>query len=80
VFVTKRPLVIISCVLWLIVNIVAQAGIAAIGLTYGFDSNTEAVILASGNVTVPNLSHFFPSPQSDVWDFGVGDEQYTAHV
>ena len=80
VFVTKRPWVIICCLLWLFINIFAQAGIAMIGLTYGFDVNSDAVILKPGNVSIPNMSHFFPSPLSSDTDISLGDEQYTAHV
>jgi hypothetical protein len=84
VFITRRAWVVITCLLWLFINILAQAGIAAVSLTYGFDNNDDAVTLSSkGNITLPDMSHFFPSTpilntvnsEPDVFD-----EQYTAHV
>lgn len=71
---------IISCLLWLFINILAQAGIAAVSLTYGFDVNADAVTLSPGNITIPDMQHFYPTGQTNVTEFNGFDEQYTAHV
>ena len=69
VFITRRPWVIISCLAWLIINIVsssseftkfqhtkfqkaAQAGIAMLNLTYGFDVNYNAVLFSDSKVCI----------------------------
>lgn len=55
----------------------AQAGIAMLSLTYGFNVDTSAVLLTHGDVTIPNMTHFYP--WGDNSDPNVQDEQYIAH-
>ncbi|KAF7929403.1 uncharacterized protein EAE98_005321 [Botrytis deweyae] len=74
-FVSKRPLVFGMAISWLIFNIFVQAAIAAISLTYGFDTSTESYLFTPGNVIIPNMRHFSntTNPQFE-------DEEYTAHA
>ncbi|KAG9247581.1 hypothetical protein BJ878DRAFT_414632 [Calycina marina] len=80
VFITRRPWVIISCVLWLLSNQLAQTGIAVLNLTYGFDVNYSVVLFsdAKGNVSIPDMSHFYPN--GDNADPQMADEEYTANL
>ncbi|ESZ89893.1 hypothetical protein SBOR_9718 [Sclerotinia borealis F-4128] len=77
-FVSKRPVVFGMAISWLIFNLFVQTVIAAISLTYGFDTSTESYLFTPGNVTIPDMGHFYPlgnntKPQSE-------DEEYTAHA
>ncbi|TGO85220.1 hypothetical protein BPOR_0419g00110 [Botrytis porri] len=74
-FVSKRPIVFGVAILWLVFNIFVQAAIAAIGLTYGFDTSTESYLFTPGNVTVPDMKHFSNSIKPQIQD-----EQITAHA
>ena len=50
-----------------------------LSLTYGFNTATNGVLFTPGNVSIPNMSHFFPqgeNPKSP----SLQDEEYTAHV
>ncbi|KAH8594754.1 hypothetical protein B0O99DRAFT_687532 [Bisporella sp. PMI_857] len=78
VFITRRPWVIFSCIAWLFINIAAQAGIAMLNLTYGFDVNYDAVLLSSGNISIPDMRHFYPN--GDNLDPGIHDEEYMANL
>lgn len=94
-FISRGPWVILTCILWLLINIVstqrsrlpgsdsdmwqlAQAGIAMLNLTYGFEANTQDVILNPGNTTISNMDHFWP--QGNNTDPGIQDEEYIAHL
>ncbi|APA07111.1 hypothetical protein sscle_02g018810 [Sclerotinia sclerotiorum 1980 UF-70] len=77
-FVSKRPLVFGMAISWLIFNLFVQAAIAAISLTYGFNTSTDSYLFTPGNLTVPDMEHFYPQgnntkPQTE-------DEEYTAHA
>ncbi|KAH8816546.1 hypothetical protein F5884DRAFT_226998 [Xylogone sp. PMI_703] len=76
--VARRPWVILACVLWLVINIAAQSGIAAVGLTYGFDSDYSRPLMVNGNVSIPNMDHFFPNGNNT--NPSLQDEQFTAHL
>ena len=81
VFVTRRPMVILGCIFWLLVNLLAQAGIAMVSLTYGFSADIRHVQYQTANVTVPDISAFWPQgnlneSQIPSWQ----DQAYTAHV
>lgn len=78
VFITRRFWVIVGCLAWLFINILAQAGIAMLSLTYGFDVNYNAVLETAGQIEVPDMSHFFP--QGNDTEPGTQDEEYTAHL
>jgi len=78
VFVARRFWVSLACILWLLINILAQAGIAMLSLTYGFDTNYKAILLNQGNVSIPNMSHFYP--QGNNTDITDQDEKYAAHL
>lgn len=77
VFIARRFWVIVACLAWLFINILAQAGIAMLSLTYGFDVNYNAVLLNPGKIQVPDMAHFYP--QGNDTEPGVQDEEYTAH-
>jgi hypothetical protein len=74
--------VISACIFWLILNIAAQAGIAAVSLTYGFETDSTGVLLNTGNTSTADMQHFYPLGTSSI---AVGasesyeDESYTAH-
>lgn len=67
-----------ACLAWLFINILAQAGIAMLSLTYGFDVNYNAVLLNPGTIEVPDMRHFYP--QGNGTAPSVQDEEYTAHL
>jgi hypothetical protein len=79
VFVTRRPMVIFGCLFWLLMNLLAQSGIAMLSLTYGFDTSTAGVIFTPGNVSIPNMAHFYPQGDTPKTP-SLQDEEYTAHV
>ncbi|KAG8525956.1 uncharacterized protein KY384_000718 [Bacidia gigantensis] len=53
----KKPLVFLCCLLWILLNITAQAGVAVISLTYSMDSgtNTTGTYTVDGKVQTPKL-------------------------
>jgi len=74
--------VILACILWLILNIAAQAGIAAVSLTYGFEADSTAVLLSTGNTSTADMQHFYPSGTTSIAagaSEAYEDESYTAH-
>jgi hypothetical protein len=96
VMISRKPWVILAGSAWLFINIVfplslrskcslillqlAQAGIAMISLTYGWEPATDGVIIASGNVTIPKLDYFYPQGFDDSEVITPQDEAYTAHL
>lgn len=58
----------------------AQAGIAMISLTYGFNTDTSHVQYQYGSVAVPNMTYFFPQGNTFVDNPSWQDMAYTAHV
>lgn len=82
VFATRRAGVIIACLFWLALNIAAQAGIAAVSLTYGFEIDTEGVLLNTGNTSTADMRRFYPLGSvsvNDDSDQTFEDQSYTAH-
>ncbi|KIN03201.1 hypothetical protein OIDMADRAFT_119695 [Oidiodendron maius Zn] len=81
VFATRRLGVTLACIFWLVLNIAAQAGIAAVSLTYGFEKDSTAVLLSSGNTSTADMQRFFPldsqSPTLGASD-SYEDESYAA--
>ncbi|TVY45833.1 hypothetical protein LSUB1_G000091 [Lachnellula subtilissima] len=79
-FTAKSPAVILTCLSWLLINILAQAGVAVLGLTYSWDTDYSAVLKSDhpGNISVPNMDHFYPGAVKG--NFSEQDEEYTAHV
>lgn len=78
IFTARRFWVVLACLAWLFINIAAQAGIAMLSLTYGFEVDFDAVLQSPGNIQVPDMTHFYP--ETIVTDPDIGDEQYTAHA
>lgn len=78
VFTARRPRIIIVCLSWLFINILAQAGIAMLNLTYSFDVNYNDVLQRSGSFQSANMDHFFPAGNNT--DPSPQDEEYTAHM
>lgn len=90
-------MVVLGCVLWLLVNLVspsrpdlchwltriqlAQAAIAMLSLTYGFNTDYAAVQMAKGNASVPSMDHFFPLySYANSSAPSIQDEEYAAHM
>ncbi|POS87216.1 hypothetical protein EPUL_002258 [Erysiphe pulchra] len=80
IFNSRRPLIILGCITWLIINIAIQAGLAMLSLTYNFDTDQTRVQLIPGNVAIPMLDHFYPQTNRAVSNQSLQDEQYTAHT
>jgi hypothetical protein len=83
VFATRRVGVILACILWLVLNIAAQAGIAAVGLTYGFETASDGAILSTGNTSTADMQHFYPSGTTSIVagaNETYEDESYTAYL
>jgi hypothetical protein len=57
----------------------AQAAIAMISLTYGFDPDYSSVLLSQGNVSIPDMGHFYPQGNDTIRNPTASDEEYTAH-
>ncbi|RDL40900.1 uncharacterized protein BP5553_00879 [Venustampulla echinocandica] len=77
-FSARRPAVVVGCVLWLLINILAQVGIAVLSLTYGWEVDYSGVLMKHGNVSIPDMSQFFPqNPGSKIT---LQDEEYAAHL
>ncbi|KAA8576175.1 hypothetical protein EYC84_006330 [Monilinia fructicola] len=77
-FYSKKPVVIGLVVIWLFFNFSVQVGMAAINLTYGFDTSKEGFLFSPGNVMYPIMSHFYPQGNNTRPE--LGDEEYTAHA
>ncbi|KAH7327516.1 hypothetical protein BKA65DRAFT_68441 [Rhexocercosporidium sp. MPI-PUGE-AT-0058] len=79
-YVARRPLVVFGCIFWLLVNLLAQAGIAMLSLTYSFDVDYSQVQMNPGQlVAIPYLDHFYP--QGELSDApSIHDEEYAAHM
>ncbi|KAF4626784.1 hypothetical protein G7Y89_g11372 [Cudoniella acicularis] len=75
---SRTPLVVLGALSWLFINILAQVGIAAVSLTYNWDTDTNGVLLSSGNVSIADLSHFYPNGNNSKPT--TQDEQYSAHL
>ncbi|KAK4162822.1 hypothetical protein QBC43DRAFT_73633 [Cladorrhinum sp. PSN259] len=73
---TKTRLV---CALWVFLNVMVQAGIAAVSLTYSADPDPEAIYLAPGNITIPNLSRFTGVGEPGEAHVSAG-QNYAAHI
>ncbi len=58
----------------------AQTGIAVLSLTYGFDTDSKAVILSPGNITIPDLTRFYPLGIGKQYNITIQDEEYMAHL
>ncbi|KAE9367273.1 hypothetical protein N431DRAFT_350702 [Stipitochalara longipes BDJ] len=80
VFVTRRPMVILGALFWLFVNILAQAGIAMISLTYGFNPDVNHLTYSPGLVAIPDMSLFQPPGNISDPHPSFRDQAYTAHV
>ena len=83
VFTTRRVGVIFACVVWLVLNIAAQAGIAAVGLTYSFEIDSTAVLLSTGNTSTADMQHFYPPGTTSIAagaNEAYEDESYTAYL
>lgn len=79
VFATRRVGVILAAIFWLVLNIAAQAAIAAVSLTYGFETDSTSAMLNSGNVSTANMQHFYPFGGSVGLSETYEDESFTAH-
>ncbi|KAH6662299.1 hypothetical protein B0J14DRAFT_307999 [Halenospora varia] len=75
---SRKPLVILGVVSWLFINILAQAGIAMLSLTYSWDAATTEYLLHYGNVSIPDMAHFYPTGSE--YKGSTQDEEYTAHL
>jgi hypothetical protein len=62
----------------------AQVGIAACSLTYGFDTDFDAVLFTKGPVLVANMTRFFPIGSNGTINsnamFETFNEDFTAHT
>ena len=83
VFATRRIGVISAAIFWLLLNIAAQAGIAAVSLTYGFETDEVSAMLSTGTVMIPDMQHFYPlgtAPSEIGMSESYEDERFTAHL
>lgn len=79
-YVARRPLVVFVCIFWLLVNLLAQAGIAMLSLTYSFDLDYSQVQMNPNElVSIPSLDHFYPQGELSS-DPSIHDEEYAAHM
>ncbi|KHJ36403.1 hypothetical protein EV44_g5686 [Erysiphe necator] len=78
--VSRRPLIKICCIFWILVNILTQFGLASLSLTHNFDGDTMAVHLKAGRASIAKMSHFFPRSNHVGSNLALQDEQYTAHT
>ncbi|KAF7952122.1 uncharacterized protein EAE97_001619 [Botrytis byssoidea] len=72
---------IMSCLLWVLLNIGAQVAIASVGLTYSVDTAEKLAHMSRGNVSYPNMTQFFPVklPNGRASINNLGAQQYTAN-
>ncbi|ATZ53379.1 hypothetical protein BCIN_09g02410 [Botrytis cinerea B05.10] len=72
---------IMSCLLWILLNIGAQVAIASVGLTYSVDTAEKMAHMSRGNVSYPNMTQFFPVklPNGRSSINNLGAQQYTAN-
>jgi hypothetical protein len=74
-------MVVFGCVLWLLVNLLAQTAIAMLSLTYGFNTDYAAVEMVKGNASIPSMDHFFPLySYANSSAPSIQDEEYAAHM
>ncbi|POS84522.1 hypothetical protein EPUL_005035 [Erysiphe pulchra] len=78
--VSRRPFIITGCIIWLLINVITQAGLALLSLTYNFDMDPNAVQLKPGTAAIPRMDHFYPQTNHVVNGQSLRDEQYTAHT
>jgi hypothetical protein len=50
-----------------------------ISLTYGFDPDYTGVLRSQGNVSIPDMGHFYPQGNETIRNPTASDEEYTAH-
>ncbi|CAD6500421.1 BgTH12-07598 [Blumeria graminis f. sp. triticale] len=79
-FATGRPFVILACMAWLFINLLAQVGIAILSLTSSFENDMDAVQWKSGFASIPILDHFYPQSNMVFAKASYRDEQYMAHM
>lgn len=58
---SKSPLILLVCACWIALNLLAQASIAVLGLTYSMDGGTDSanIIRSTGVVNVPLLNCYY---------------------
>ncbi|KAM0798594.1 hypothetical protein BDR22DRAFT_912903 [Usnea florida] len=74
----RRPITMLACVLWILLNLLAQATIAMLSLNYSMDrgSGSTGTYTLNGNVSTPRLDCFF---QNNSCDASLVAPQTTAH-
>jgi hypothetical protein len=75
----RTPLSILFCLLWLLLNILAQVGIAMLSLTYGIEPDPNTALQFPGNVSIPDMSSFIPGMNAS-YNPSLTDQAYTAHT
>ncbi|KAI9881078.1 MAG: hypothetical protein M1830_008236 [Pleopsidium flavum] len=57
----KKPVTVFVCLAWIALNLIAQASIAMIGLTYSMDSGTDSngTIFQPGTICAPKLDCYY---------------------
>lgn len=80
VLVMRTRRVVVCCALWLLVNLLAQSGLAVLGLTYSFDTDLDKTALTHGNVSGMDMSRFYPPPEATRQAATITDERYLANM
>lgn len=75
-----RPWVRVCCASWLLLNLVLQCAVSLLGLTYNIDSADNLLLLKSGNVSISDISHWYPPSFNSSKTPSILQEQYTANT
>ncbi|MCJ1479828.1 hypothetical protein MMC13_008514 [Lambiella insularis] len=72
----KRPTIMLVCLLWITINIAAQAGVAMLGLTYSMNPSADPAEPVLAQISITNMSRYY---------FGQAEtqlsaDQFSAHM
>ncbi|KAH6714745.1 hypothetical protein BKA61DRAFT_517997, partial [Leptodontidium sp. MPI-SDFR-AT-0119] len=67
------------CIMWLALNLVAQVGLAILGLTFSVESQSTVATTRNGTVQTPDLSQIYPELNSTTNSQTIGAQQYAAN-
>ncbi|MCJ1395636.1 hypothetical protein MMC18_008522 [Xylographa bjoerkii] len=73
---TRRPMVMLMCIVWISINIAAQAGVAMLGLTYSINPTSDPATPITGAVNITDMSAYYFGRASDY----LSADQLAAHM
>ncbi|TQS34939.1 hypothetical protein Golomagni_04658 [Golovinomyces magnicellulatus] len=80
IFFSRRPILKLGSIAWVLFNILIQVGLAMLSLTYNFDTDQTTVQLKPGISAVPKMDYFYPQTNHVDIEISLRDEQYISNT